>query len=203
MCLMLVTGSSQAWNALDDAQWELLWAPYDESTYQAVLAVVRPEDVVLEIGAGDLRLSRRMAKLACRVEAIEIQPDLPMRLPDDPANLIVHAGDAQRLPFPKDVSLAVLLMRHCQHFRLYAEKLRAVGCRQLATNARWRMGVEIIDLFAQRQSYLEANPGWYACWCGAVGFKPGLVEGIQPDSDLIINEINICPDCCPALWEAA
>lgn len=200
---MLVTGSSQAWNALDEAQWELLWAPYDESTYQAVLAVVRPEDVVLEIGAGDLRLSRRMAELAWRVEAIEVQPRLLERLPDAPANLIVHCGDAQRLPFPKDLSLAVLLMRHCQHFRLYAEKLRAVGCRQLATNARWRMGVEIIDLFTHRQSYLDACPGWYACWCGAVGFKPGPVENIQPESDQIINEINICPDCYPVLREAA
>ncbi|MCU0489513.1 MAG: hypothetical protein MUE67_11250 [Anaerolineales bacterium] len=200
---MLATGSSQAWMARDEDQWELLWAPYDESTYQPVLAAIQPEDVVLEIGAGDLRLARRMAKLARRVEAIEIQADLFERLPDDPANLIVHSGDAQRLPFPKDVSLAVLLMRHCQHFRLYAEKLRAVGCRRLATNARWRMGVEIIDLFAQRQSYLKACPGWYACWCGAVGFKPGPVEEYQPETDQIIHEINICPDCCPVLSEAA
>ncbi len=200
---MLATGSSQAWTARDENEWELLWAPYDEATYRAVLAAVQPEDIVLDIGAGDLRLARRMAKLARRVEAIEIQPGLSERLPDDPANLNVHCGDAQHLPFPKDVSLAVLLMRHCQHFRLYAEKLSALGCRRLATNARWRMGVEIIDLFAHRQSYLEARPGWYACWCGAVGFKPGPAENIQPELDQVINEINICPDCCPVLWDAA
>ncbi len=43
--------------------WEARWAPYDEATYAAVLAAIRPDDVVLDIGAGDLRLARRMAQI--------------------------------------------------------------------------------------------------------------------------------------------
>jgi hypothetical protein len=42
-------------------RWEALWAPYDEPTYQLVLDYVRPDDVVLDIGAGDLRLTRQVA----------------------------------------------------------------------------------------------------------------------------------------------
>ena len=41
--------------------WERMWAPYDEATYAAVLAAVGPDDILLEIGAGDLRLARRLA----------------------------------------------------------------------------------------------------------------------------------------------
>jgi glycerol kinase len=44
--------------------WEQLWAPYDESTYQAVLAAIGPEDILLEIGAGDLRLAIRAAAIS-------------------------------------------------------------------------------------------------------------------------------------------
>ena len=38
--------------------WELHWAPYDPATYQMVLEQLLPDDVVLDIGAGDLRLAR-------------------------------------------------------------------------------------------------------------------------------------------------
>jgi hypothetical protein len=56
-------------NVLD---WERAWAPHDEPTYQATLDWVRPDDVVLEIGAGDLRLARRPADRARLVYALEI-----------------------------------------------------------------------------------------------------------------------------------
>ena len=54
--------------------WEALWAPYDEATYAAVLAVIEPSDVVLDIGAGDLRLTRRIAEQAQQVIAWESNP---------------------------------------------------------------------------------------------------------------------------------
>ncbi len=57
-------------------EWETLWAPYDEATYAAVLAAIEPSDVVLDIGAGDLRLARRIAERARQVIAWEIQPAL-------------------------------------------------------------------------------------------------------------------------------
>ncbi|MCZ7670623.1 MAG: hypothetical protein M5U34_27465 [Chloroflexi bacterium] len=37
------------------SEWERMWSPYDEMTYPtAVLQHIQPDDVVLDIGAGDL-----------------------------------------------------------------------------------------------------------------------------------------------------
>ena len=51
--------------------WEAAFAPYDEDTYRFVIERIGPPDVVLDIGAGDLRLARRLATIAKRVYAIE------------------------------------------------------------------------------------------------------------------------------------
>jgi SAM-dependent methyltransferase len=179
--------------------WERLWAPYDEPTYQAVLAHVRPDDVVLEIGAGDLRLARRLAKRARRVHALEVQPNLIARalaeMDNVPDNLQVVCGDARHLAFPKGVTLGVLLMRHCRHFRLYADKLAAIACPRLITNARWRLGVEVINLLSPRISFDEVPMGWYACWCGATGFIPGPPERLTPELEATVHQVTQCPTC--------
>jgi hypothetical protein len=86
-------------------------------------------------------------------------------------------------------------MRHCTHFRLYAEKLRAAGATRLLTNARWRMNVEAVNLSAQRIPFDEAHMGWYACLCGATGFKEGPAEQWSLESDERINEVTGCPQC--------
>jgi hypothetical protein len=177
-------------------EWEALWAPYDEPTYAAVLAAIRPDDVVLEIGAGDLRLARRLAGVAWQVIAWERQtavlppPSYPL-----PPNLIVQTVDARYAPMPKKVTTAVLLMRHCQHFHFYIDKLRAAGCDRLITNARWGMGVETIHLRLPRMLYRAAPMGWYACWCGAVGFKPGPVERYTAEMETAVYEVIDCPVC--------
>jgi hypothetical protein len=177
-----------------------MWAPYDATTYQAVVDCLVPEDTVVEIGAGDLRLARRLVEICRKVYAIEIQESLlraATRSFGDvpPKNLIVLCADAQALPFPSDVTVGVLLMRHCTHFRLYADKLKSAGASRLITNARWRMGVEVVQISQSRQPYLELPMGWYACWCGAVGFKPGPVDLITPEMDRRVYEVVECPMC--------
>lgn len=186
-------------SALSDLAWEAMFAPYDPPTYQAALDQVRTDDVILDIGAGDLRLTRRMARIARVVYAVEIDAEVldqgnagrdPL-----PANLIQIQADARTLDFPCDISLGVLLMRHCSCFRLYAEKLQKAGARRLITNARWRMDVEVIDLSVRRDSFAEVTMGWYACLCGATGFKEGPVEDWSPEMDKIVNEVSRCPKC--------
>jgi hypothetical protein len=189
--------------AATDLAWEARWAPYDEPTYQAVLKQIRPEDVVVDIGAGDLRLARRMASVCRQVIAIERQPALLNDLrsgpsPSLPHNLIVLPGDARRLDFPKSVTTAVLLMRHCTCYSLYAGKLKQAGARTLITNARWKMDVEVIDLHAPPLPYASALPGWYACGCGAVGFKCESVEDITPEALDRTTEVELCPTCHPS-----
>ena len=160
---------------------------------------VRPDDVVLEIGAGDLRLARRLASRARRVYAIERQPILVARALGGrghlPQNLYAVCGDARHLPFPQGITLGVLLMRHCRHYQLYAEKLSVVGCQRLITNARWRLGIETIDLLAPCLSFDQVRMGWYACRCGATGFVPGPAEQLTPALEATVHQVNNCPSC--------
>ena len=182
-----------------DADWELLWAPYPEGTYRDVLKFIQPEDVVLEIGAGDVRLAILLAQKARHVYALEIHQILvekaipnPVALPN---NLTILNQDARTSPFPRGITVAVLLMRHCIHFRLYADKLRAIGCQKLITNARWRIGIEVIELHAPRQTFEQIPLGWYACWCGSTGFIPGPVEKLDEETTSLVHEVSNCPNC--------
>ncbi len=176
--------------------WEQLWSPYDEPTYEVVLQAIQPDDVVLDIGAGDLRLARRMAAKARQVYAWEIQADLlAENCVDLPDNLAVYRTDAVYEAVPNGVTVAVLLMRHCTHFGLYLKKLRAAGCQRLLTNARWGMGVEVIDLQSPRMMYTMMPMGWFACWCGHTGFKAGPAERLTWEMETAVTEVAFCPNC--------
>jgi hypothetical protein len=185
--------------ALPDAAWEAMHAHYDQPTYQAVLDQLGPLDIVLDIGAGDLRLARQMAQRVGRVYAVEIDPRVLE--PSDtvreplPANLIPICADARRMSFPADITVGVLLMRHCTCFRLYVDQLRDAGAARLITNARWRMDVEVVNLVSRRLAYADARMGWYACLCGGTGFKEGPVEYWSFEMDRKINEVSVCPHC--------
>jgi hypothetical protein len=155
------------------------------------------DDTVLEIGAGDLRLAYRLARQARRVYAIELNPALTtpaaQTLPAD--NLTVIWGDAYQAPFPAGVTVAVLLMRHCLGFCALLNKLLDVGCRRLITNARWRLGVEFIDLQAPPAPYAVIDLGWYACRCGATGFVQGSAEELTSQIESSAHEVVDCPAC--------
>jgi hypothetical protein len=177
---------------LDD--WETRWAPYDEPTYQTALSYVQPHDIVLDIGAGDLRLTRRMAAIARHVFAIEMQPDLLAKQKPLPDNLTVLCADARCIPWPIGITLGVLLMRHCTRVGLYVARLRAAGCRRLITNARWGMGVELMDL-GPRLPWPAVELGWYACSCGQTGFVPGPLEQLTEERLDQVTEVENCPAC--------
>ena len=182
-----------------DTEWQWIWAAYDEASYAAVLDFIHPDDIVLEIGAGDLRLARQIARVAQKVVAVEIHPELLTSLVNNstplPENLTAICADALEYKFPKNTSLAVMLIRHFQHTQELMEKLRTAGCRWLVTNSRWRMGIEKIDLFAPRLNYHEIGLGWYACWCGRVGFKPGPAQAVDENVMENIYEVIGCPGC--------
>lgn len=184
---------------LTDQDWERLWAPYDEHTYRQVLSYIQPDDVVLEIGAGDLRLAYRLAAKAKRVYAIEINQALLSVARSRPNNLQAICADAYTLAIPKGVTVATLLMRHCLHFGLLAEKLASANCWRLVTNGRWRMGVELVDLAAPRVPFGSLSLGWYACWCGATGFVAGSPERLTPELEAVVHEVRGCPACHRAL----
>lgn len=178
--------------------WESRWAPYDTDTYELALSFLRPADVVLDIGAGDLRFARRAARQVTRVIAVERNPEIlfsTRRNTEEHGHIQMICADALTLQFPRGVTVGVLLMRHCRHFREYAAKLRACGCQRLITNGRWGMSVEAIDLHAPRHPYAQVQSRWYACECGSVGFAPGPLELIDADSLEQVIDVSDCPDC--------
>jgi len=186
-------------STLSASAWEAMYAPYDRPTYQAVLKLLKPQDVVLDIGAGDLRFSRQMALIASKVYAVEINNLVLQQglasydlLPD---NLTTIRADARALNFPTDTTVGVLLMRHCTHFRLYSEKLCMAGASRLITNARWHMSVEAVGLQAERISFRNIGMGWYACLCGTIGFNEGPVDQWSTEMDRVIHEVADCPQC--------
>jgi hypothetical protein len=180
-------------------RWEALWAPYDEPTYQLVLEYVRPDDVVLDIGAGDLRLARRLAEVAQQVYAVEQNAAVLAQSDRStwPDRLSVIHTDALTWSYPPEVTVAVLLMRHCtrEHFARYVQRLTTeTQCQRLLTNARWKMNVEEMQL----RSGLRYDPdrvGWYACRCGAVGFTPGDPQSITTQLLADVDEVVNCPSC--------
>jgi hypothetical protein len=179
--------------------WETMYAPYDQATYQAALELLGPEDVVLDIGAGDLRFARQVAGVAKKVYAVEInemvlQQGITSRGPL-PDHLISIQADARVLDFPIDITVGVLLMRHCTDFRLYVKKLSMAGARRLITNARWHMSVEDVDLRTEPTLFHNFGMGWYACECGATGFKAGAAEQWSTEMDHLIQEVTDCPQC--------
>ncbi len=178
--------------------WEAWFAPYDEKVYGFVLDRLSSDDVVLDIGAGDFRFALAAAKKVKRVYAVEIHAALVADFLGEiglelPRNLQVICANALDFPFPEDVTVGVLLMRHCRHFPAYFRKLETVGARSLFTNARWKMGVEEVKLAAERVDFDSAPPGWYACSCGNVGFKePPAGEFDLSDE---VHEVRNCPKC--------
>lgn len=179
----------------DMTDWEGWFSPYDEQIYEAVLDHINSEDTVVEVGAGNLRLALRMAGQAQKVYAVEVNPLLLSRALeiiglDLPRNLHVICANALDLPVPPDVTVAVLLMRHCQHFPTYVERLQKAGCQRLLTNARWRTGVEFIDLTVPSMPFEDVHEGWYACRCGATGY---VGTGSQPNAPPA--EVASCPAC--------
>jgi SAM-dependent methyltransferase len=183
----------------DTIDWESRWSPYDEETYRFALEAAHRDDVVIDIGAGDLRLALRMAPLVQRVYAVERNPAMlqrSQRWRTACDNLVVVCADALTWTLPSDVTLAVLLMRHCtrDHFAAYMQRLKRAGCWRLVTNARWKMGVEIIDLRCRRL-YDPYRTGWYACHCGMVGFNAPDTDQITPETVSDVVDVAGCPHC--------
>lgn len=178
--------------------WEGWFSPYNNKIYEKILKNIKKDDVVLDIGAGDLRLSLQIAMRAKIVYAVEVNPKvLGPALEkigwDQPCNLVAICANALDIPFPKDITIAVLLMRHCHHFRDYVIKLRFTNCRNLITNVRWKTGVEVIELTVKGEDFSQVKGGWYACKCGAVSFVHH-----DPSSDkqhFLIHEVENCPRC--------
>jgi len=101
----------------------------DIECYSFVLENLNSGDVVLDVGAGDLRLDVLMAEKVKKVYAIEVNPILVARALqiigyDLPRNLIVICANIFDIEPPSDANVAVILMRHCTRQKEMLKKFR-------------------------------------------------------------------------------
>jgi len=99
--------------------WECFFVP-ERWFYSDVLRLLRPDDVVFDVGAGDLRFDLLMARKVKKVYAVEINPVILGRALktigyDLPRNVIAICGNAFEMELPSDVTVITCLMIHREH----------------------------------------------------------------------------------------
>lgn len=99
--------------------WECFFVP-EEMFYDNILKKVNKDDVIFDIGAGDLRFDLMLSEKVKKVYAVEINPTilasaLKIIGLDLPKNLIPICTNAFEMEIPSDVNLIISLMMHRQH----------------------------------------------------------------------------------------
>lgn len=124
--------------------WEIFFMP-EECNYESCMAQLSKDDVVFDVGAGDLRFDLMMAEKVRKVYAVEINPSviapaLHIIGYDLPGNLIPICADAFEMELPKDVTVVTCLMIHRKHqFPESWKKCRIISYERDAKNAQRRM----------------------------------------------------------------
>ena len=95
---------------------EAMWVP-EEWNYAEALSYIREDDVVFDVGAGDLMFALLASQKARRVYAVEVNPEILGRAlqvigPRLPKNLIPICADARDIPLPPDVTVIVILVQN-------------------------------------------------------------------------------------------
>lgn len=96
--------------------WEIFFMP-EECNYESCMTQLSKDDVVFDVGAGDLRFDLMMADKVKKVYAVEINPTIlasALRIIgyDLPVNLTVICGNAFEMELPSDVTVVTCLMIH-------------------------------------------------------------------------------------------
>jgi hypothetical protein len=99
--------------------WECFFLP-EENFYEEALTLVSKDDVIFDVGAGDLRFDLLLSQKVKKIYAIEINPEILGRALkiiefDIPKNLIVIRGNAFKFELPHDVTKIICLMIHRKH----------------------------------------------------------------------------------------
>lgn len=99
--------------------WEVFFVPED-MYYGSCLDRLNRNDVVFDVGAGDMRFDLIMAETVRKVYAVEINPTTIARALriigyDLPANVVAICGNAFEMELPSDVTAVTCLMIHRQH----------------------------------------------------------------------------------------
>ncbi len=112
--------------------WEIFIVP-ESMFYKEVLSMISQDDVVFDVGAGDLRFDIMLSEKAKKVYAVEINPEflggaLKIIGYDMPRNVVVICGNAFEWELPSDVTVVTCLLIHRQHVfpRRWKERCRII-----------------------------------------------------------------------------
>ena len=99
--------------------WECFFVP-EENFYLEALDKVSEDDVIFDVGAGDLRFDLLLSPIVKKVYAVEINPEILGKALkiigfDIPKNLIAIRGNAFEFDLPRDVTKVICLMIHRKH----------------------------------------------------------------------------------------
>lgn len=91
-----------------------IYMPHSYYQYQDVLNNVNKNDVIIDMGCGDLRLAYLLSKCVKKVYAVELNPEILYKAIkvlgyNKPMNLIIVLSDWVYFPIPCDVSKIVCL----------------------------------------------------------------------------------------------
>lgn len=120
--------------------YEIFFFP-EEPNYKSCLEQLSKDDVVFDVGAGDLRFDLMMADKVKKVYAVEINPNvmapaLHIIGYDLPGNLIPICADAFEMGLPRDVTVITCLMIHRKHeFPELWKNCRIISYERDAKNA--------------------------------------------------------------------
>lgn len=92
----------------------VMYVPH-EKNYQDMLSKLKPDDILCDMGAGDLRFGLMASEICKKIYAIELSPHiLSMALKIIkhrlPRNLIVICADWRYFPIPNDVTVVSCLV---------------------------------------------------------------------------------------------
>jgi len=112
------------------------WFCPEDNFYDTILRSVKPNDIIFDIGAGDLRLDLLLSRKVQKIYAVEINPEvianaLKVIGLSLPKNLIVIVGNAFEIPLPSDITLIIALMIHrCHDFTPEMKEKRILYAQQ-------------------------------------------------------------------------
>lgn len=107
------TGESED-HQIGDKLSGLLYVPH-EGNYREMLSELSENDVLCDMGAGDLRFALIASVICEKVYAVEMSPkliskSLALMDYDLPSNLIVVCADWRQIPVPEDVTIISCLV---------------------------------------------------------------------------------------------
>ncbi len=96
----------------------LLYIPHEEN-YREMLSKLSEDDVLCDMGAGDLRFALIASTVCRKVYAVEMSPKLISKSLDLmdyelPDNVIVICADWRQVPVPEDVTVISCLVNICE-----------------------------------------------------------------------------------------